>query len=242
MIDGGAGGPGEGTTSLREHWDRWHGVVYSGIAAGVMLLAVWLLVYAAMGGLDPRPNFVTYPLRPASEVPVFLAGAMVGTHANCAKLPDHHAVPGDDLVAIRRRLQSQLGFPVGGMRPGDGWVFKGAALCKVGHHPAAHLLSARGPQAVSIFSLPARATYQASSGSSYQSELNGCVMSGVVEGNGLYCVVASGLGSAKDCPTIHQVNDFRDALLASLSDGFCTPDSDPAPAPAATPTVHPVSH
>lgn len=200
------------TRSWRERWERWHSVVYAGIAACVMLFGVTFLVMSYLGYFDRRPSYASQPV--AGSVSTELANAMVARHTACGKLHDHHLIPGDDVPALKKTLEAQLGYPVAIVMPGNGWVFKGAGRCDVGKTPTAHLLFARGTQEVSVFSLPADAVRPVSTGTRfYQSECNGCPLASAVHGAAIYAAVGS---STDGSLTLYDVITLRDQFVASL--------------------------
>jgi len=98
----------------------------------------------------------------SSAVPRSITDPLIQSHERCRRVPTHNAFPNlshDNFNAVRAQLERRLGFPVlaGPIEQPlgrDGWRFRGAAVCRVGDVDAAHLLFVRGPQAISLFSLP----------------------------------------------------------------------------------------
>src|SRR5215207_9945509 len=187
------------------------------IAAGVAFLGVMLAAYQVKEYLLPQSDNGGGGYA-ATELPSSFAIEMVRTHENCAKLPDHHLVAGDDLVKLKEALAKAVNVPVSAMNL-SGWQFKGAGTCKVGEIVSAHLLYANAQgQEVSIFELPADAVYGAPHGAKYSQTVEGHAVSGLRHGSGLYCVV----GSAGATPmTMAQVEELRDLVSAQLPEVGC---------------------
>jgi hypothetical protein len=135
----------------------------------------------------PGSSSPPFAIQPAS-FPVSFSAAIVSTHDNCAKLGDHHFVPGNDPTALKDQLSKAEGIVVSAIHPGDGWQFKGAGLCTVEQTKAAHLLFVRGPESISIFSLPAPPSCHESA---YSEVVSKHPVIGFTSQGALYCVVGS---------------------------------------------------
>lgn len=178
--------------------------LYGLAAAALLLLAIGLAVSQYLGWFSGGQG------NAADEgLPVAVIDAMTAAHEACAKLPDHHLLEiprGDDMDAIRTAIREELGRPVLVAELGDGWVFKGAGVCKVGRYKAAHLLFARGQQRVSLFSLPA-VSYRVKGDGNYELVASGHPIAGFAAPRGLYCLVGSDPTSALTTAELAQVRD-----------------------------------
>jgi hypothetical protein len=147
-------------------------------------------------------------------LPAGVAVAMVATHDECCRLPDHHLLPGvspNDLGAIARHIETDLKFPVLAMDPGNGWQFAGAGECPVGPYKSAHLLFRRGGDTMSMFSLPA-ADFHVETASALTANSDGHLLAGFSEAGGLYCLVQAG---PADTISPGQIEQLRDHLERS---------------------------
>jgi hypothetical protein len=157
------------------------------VAAAIALLAIAFMFW------ELRSEFIT--TSPPSHYarttfPDSFAVAMVAAHENCAKLPDHHLIPGKDPASVKAPLAAAAGMTVAATDLGDGWQFEGAGLCNVGGVKAAHLLFARGKDTISMISMPAPASLASFNGT-YTEVVQDHPMSGVVSGGAVYCLIAS---------------------------------------------------
>ena len=156
--------------------------------AAVTFIAVGFAVLQIVTFFDwPGSSSSPFAIQPAS-FPVSFATAIVSTHDHCAKLADHHFVPGDDPGALKDQLSKAEGIAVSAIHPGDGWQFKGAGLCTVEQTKAAHLLFVRGPESLSIFSLPAPSSCHESA---YSEVVSKHPVIGFTSEGVLYCVIGS---------------------------------------------------
>jgi hypothetical protein len=185
------------------------------VAACVALVAVGVMFYQVKTNFFPS-NSTAKIVKP--ELPQTFAMEMIETHTNCAKLPDHHLVAGDDFAKLRETLAAQVKVPVAALEL-KGWTFKGAGVCQVGSISAAHLMycNAHG-QTVSVFSLPADAVYAAPEGMMYSMMTDGHPLSGFKQGKGLYCVVGP---AGPDSISLTEVDHLRDMLHAVLPPVSC---------------------
>lgn len=195
-------------------WERWQSLVYSGLAACVVLAGIGVLVLGYMGHFDQRNSYSVAPT--GSIVSTELANAMVAQHEQCRKGPEHPPVSRDDLQNLQQALQTQLGFPVVALVPNGGWTLRGAGPCALQETPAAHFLFQRGKQEVSVFALPAGVVRQVHGGKSvYQKECGGCPVAAAVHGPALYAAVGS---SADGSLMLSEVAAIRDQFIARLPD------------------------
>jgi hypothetical protein len=185
-------------TSLRP--SIWHQPwIRYGFAAAAMVV----VGFALASRLDNRPFSgpqIGAPVTFASTLSQPVAQGLVDSHDRCSTYPNHDAYPElspGNYEAIRRRLQDQLGFPViaGPIEEAldrGGWRFRGAAVCKVGDVPAAHLVFVRNGQAISVFSLPRSCCKTSVAESQACEDANPDHPSALfVWSNGVHCVVGS---------------------------------------------------
>lgn len=81
---------------------------------------------------------------------------LVKTHDQCS-ISDHDMrdLPKKDVKAIAKAMGRKLHDRIlAANLVEDGWQLRGAAICKVGNRPAAHILYTRGGQTMSVFSVP----------------------------------------------------------------------------------------
>ena len=156
-------------------------------AAAVLLVLGWL-------GYRVHEEF--YPPRPIAgpgtrqSIPASLVLDLVRAHDDCAKLPDHHKIPGDDPEKLRERLTAEAGVTASAVSLGADWKFRGAGICKVGQKQAAHLQFVRADEYISIFSMTA--TDECGYGAdAYSDVLEKHPVAGFRHRDALYCVVAS---------------------------------------------------
>ena len=133
--------------------------------------------------------FVTHAPPPPAKFEDSFATSIVRAHQNCAKLNDHHIVPGEDFDALRMQLSTSIGIKIFAAALGDGFAFKGAGMCKVGEVNAVHMFFTRGDEQVSIFSMPMEQV--SCHPATYAQTVGDQVLAGFTEGNGLYVVVES---------------------------------------------------
>jgi hypothetical protein len=216
------------TTPSPAFWrHRAFGWATTAAAAAALLIGIAL---AASERFHPAPATIASAVAagtgddaaaPPATFPTDLAGALVRTHDGCLRVHsnDHHlfkAAPKDGVRAIAQGMSARLHHPVIAAAPvGDGWEFRGAAICPVGNVKSAHLIYARDDAAVSIFSLPA--SIVVSSCPDHQNcdaAVDGHPMAGFVENGGFFCVVATpGHASLADA---RQVKTLRDQLHGQL--------------------------
>jgi hypothetical protein len=162
-------------------------------------------------------------------IPNSIVLEMVRTHDSCAKLADHHKLPGDNPDALREKLTAGSGVAASTVSFGGDWKFKGAGICQVGDKQAAHLLFARADELVSVFSMAATAEcgYGADP---YKEVIEKHPVAGFRHGEALYCVVAS---AAKREMAMEEFAPLLQKLQASLASGCTSHDVMVAAASAA---------
>ena len=160
------------------------------IAACAVLALGWMF-YQIRETVSPSSPWASAPAGGAvTAVPASLVLDMTKTHDACAKLPDHHKIPGNDPAKLHDTLTAGASVSASTMSLGADWNFKGAGLCDVGDKKAAHLLFVRADEYVSIFSMsaPEECGY---GGDSYKDIYEKHVVTGFRKDTALYCVVGS---------------------------------------------------
>jgi hypothetical protein len=198
--------------------------------AALVLLAVGYAgveISAYVGEFFPRQFAAPTP----SKFKASFASSLVATHDNCARMTDHHLMPGDDFASLKARLSREEGVNVFAAALNGGWQFRGAGLCKVGQTKAAHLLYARGFETASVFTLPSDDSVCSMSSVYAQTEANHAIAA-VSRGGALYVVVITNAGSS-DVP----VKDAETVLdtIEGACPGSCVVPSDNTNAPATGP-------
>ena len=176
-----------GRTRPHSRWAELRSPRTLAIAAAALLAVgfavVQIITFFGWPGTAPR-----YAAPPPATFPASFAAAIIKTHDNCAKLPDHHFVKGDNPVALKDELSRAGGVSASAIDPGDGWQFKGAGMCRIDDAKAAHLLFVRGPESISIFSLPMPPSCH---DSAYSEAVSKHSIVGFTSQGALYCVVGS---------------------------------------------------
>lgn len=130
-----------------------------------------------------------------SLIPVALQNNLVSTHERCVHRANHHGLdhPGSNDVTIADAMRARLSHAVLVARPRQpGWLFHGAAICRVGATPCGHLVFSRGDSAISIFSLPASADPAIHDSIDAHAVANGHPMVAFARDGALFCLVGSG--------------------------------------------------
>jgi hypothetical protein len=197
-------------------------------AAACVLLALGFMAYEIREQVFPRSPYAGGGSG-VTAVPASLVLDLTRTHDNCAKLPDHHKIPGDDPAALRDKLTAGAGVTASTISIGGEWKFKGAGLCQVGEKQAAHLLFVRADEYVSIFSMaaPEECGY---GGDSYKDIYEKHPVAGFRRGEALYCVVGS---SANREMTKDELDPVLQKMQASVASGCMSHDTMLATATAA---------
>jgi len=200
-------------------------------AAAVLLIALGFMFYQIREAFPPSPFAGMNP--GVTAVPASLVQALTNTHDSCAKLPDHHKIPGDNPEALHEKLTASSGVVASTISLGGDWKFKGAGVCQVGDKQAAHLLFVRAEEYISIFSMPApdECGY---GGDSYRDYYDKHPVAGFRHGDALYCVVGS-RATGGDMPR-EAIDPALQKMQASVASGCTSHDAivaAAAPAPAA---------
>lgn len=155
----------------------------------------------------------------ASALPLQLQTELVATHEHCCQSSNHHHLDaaGADDAQIAQAMRARLSRAVLVARPqGDGWTFRGAAICHVGPVASGHLVFVCGDKALSIFSLPLSADPSARPGESLSADLNGHPIVAFVKDDALFCLVGSGpSGSITTQQLLHLRDRVENDVLAS---------------------------
>jgi len=201
-------------------------------AAACVLLAMGWMFYQLRETFFPPSPYAGAPGGGAvTAVPASLVLDMTKTHDTCAKLPDHHKIPGDDPAALHDKLTAGASVSASTISLGGDWKFKGAGLCDVGDKKAAHLLFVRADEYVSIFSMsaPEECGY---GGDSYKDIYEKHLVTGFRQANALYCVVGSADKRELDK---NELDPVLEKVKASIASGSLAHDTIAA---AATAAVH----
>jgi hypothetical protein len=195
------------------------------IAAAIALIAVGVAAVQIRTNLFPPSNS---QVARTVQIPRVVTASMFATHDACAKLADHHLIPGEDLEQLKQKMSSDLGFAVAIAQPGDGWRFRGAGECLICGKRSAHLLFSRNDQFLSLFSIPNSdgMTIQVGSCNS-QGDAQHSV-SGFSSGQALYAVVASG---ASGLPSSAELQKLGEMMRSSLPPHTCRMQCEPAGSP-----------
>ena len=197
-------------------------VINSGVwrltaAAACVLLALGYVAYQVRMQFFPPspyqayPDGATHPVIPASIVLDVLR-----RHDACAKLADHHLIPGDKPELLKETLTQSAGVTASAISLDAGWQFRGAGVCDVGASKAAHLLFVRGDDSVSIFSMPATAECGGGAPGCYRDTVEKHPVAGFQRGSALYCIVGSDPNGEF---TATELNTIVDKVQASVAMG-----------------------
>jgi hypothetical protein len=160
------------------------------VVAALVLIAVGFMVFQIwdeFGGGAARPVYAG-----TTTLTDSFAASLVRAHDNCAKLPDHHLVPGTDPAAMKKQLTQTEGVNVAAVDLAPAWQFKGAGICTVdGATKAAHLLYARGRDMISVFSMPAVSGCGRGGMEAYQKIVQNHRIAGIFANGAVYCIVGS---------------------------------------------------
>jgi hypothetical protein len=132
---------------------------------------------------------------PRVAFPVSVSAEMIAAHDNCAKLPDHHLVTGNDPATVLAKIaQGTVPPSVPALTSPPNWQFKGGGLCTVGDSKAAHLLFANGRETVSVFALGAPNNCSRGNSALFREVVNGHAVEAFVYGGSVYGVVGTATG------------------------------------------------
>ena len=224
--------PTRGRTGLRR--DFWR---TAAIAAAVLLVLGWL-GYRVREEFFPPRQIAENAANRLTAIPASLVLDLVRAHDDCAKLADHHKIPGDDPEKLREKLTAAAGINASTISLGADWKFRGAGVCQVGAKPAAHLQFVRADEFVSIFSMTA--TDECGYGTdAYNDIVEKHPVAGFRHGDALYCVVAS--AGARSL-TKDAIEPVLQKVQGSLASGCLTHDDMMETAAAAAGSSHSAAH
>lgn len=117
--------------------------------------------------------------------------AAIFRHDGCCKAPDHHQIVKASFGEIGKYLRQELQHPIlAADMTQDGWTFSGAAICPVNGVLSAHLLFRKGPETLSVFSLPASAVPSLGDNQTYEaSTVDGHSVVARAQDGAIYCLV-----------------------------------------------------
>jgi hypothetical protein len=203
-------------------------VINSGVwrltgAAACVLLAVGYVAYQVRMQFFPPSPYQAFRERANQPViPASIVLDVLRRHDACAKLPDHHLIPGDKPELLKETLTQSAGVTASATSLDAGWQFRGAGVCDVGATKAAHLLFARGDDTVSIFSMPATAECGGGWPGCYRDTVEKHPVAGFHRGGALYCIVGS---DPKGEFTATELNSIVEKVQASVAMGCMSRDT-----------------
>jgi len=206
-------------------WNPLAGVA----AAAVVLIAVGIAAHLFFGKGNVSSNPVAPPPPTAvaeAPIPPENAAQLIATHDGCCArhLPNHHLIPStdDDMTKIADFMRRQLKVPVLAVNL-EGWNFDGAGPCPVGGHETCHLLYQRGPDTLSLFTVPLR-NLQIRSDGNYASTFNGHVLAAFVRNGACYCLVGAGPGNSMTLADVKSIrNDLEAHFAPPVASGKASP-------------------
>ncbi|MEA2736552.1 MAG: hypothetical protein QOE14_3003 [Humisphaera sp.] len=189
-------------------------------AACVFLVLGWVALQIRNEFFPPSP-YGNGDGGAMTAIPASVVLDVVKTHDACAKLPDHHLIPGNDPEALHDKLTAGAGVTASSVNLGGEWQFKGAGVCQVGDKRAAHLLFVRREEYVSIFSMlaPEGCGYSADS---YKDTVDQHPIAGFRHSDALYCVVGS---ASQGEFTRAELDTVLQKVQASVAAGCMTQDT-----------------
>jgi hypothetical protein len=207
------------------------------IAAAVLLVLGWL-GYRVREEFFPPRQIAGNAANRLTAIPASLVLDLVRAHDDCAKLADHHKIPGDDPEKLREKLTAAAGINASTISLGADWKFRGAGVCQVGAKQAAHLQFVRADEFVSIFSMTA--TDDCGYGTdAYNDIVEKHPVAGFRHGDALYCVVAS---AGERSLTKDAIEPVLQKVQGSLAIGCLTHDDMMETAAAAADSSHSAAH
>jgi hypothetical protein len=115
-----------------------------------------------------------------------------------------------DLNALQKQWHVELRYrPLVTTIDTGGWKLVDARISEFERIRSAHLLFTRGQQALSLFSIPGRATYWPEDGSRYEMTIDNHRIAGFVKGSSMYCIVSK---AGEGEPTMKQLVEIVDHL------------------------------
>ena len=233
---GGDGNVSSAPVTLRKRrFDRdfWR---TAAVAAAVLLVLGWL-GYRVREELFPPRQIAGNAANRLTAIPASIVLDVVRAHDTCAKLADHHKIPGDDPERLREKLTAGAGINASTISLGADWKFRGAGVCQVGTKQAAHLQFVRADEYISVFSMTA--TDECGYGSdAYSDIVEKHPVAGFRHGDALYCVVAS---AGERSLTKDAIEPVLQKVQGSLARGCLTPEQMIETA-AATDSAHAAAH
>jgi hypothetical protein len=185
----------ESEASGRNAWLTFRGqkMGLMAIAAALVLLVVGYAVFRGMngsGGNDRDKQVAMKLFKP-------FAVAMAAGHDNAST--EFATTSNPDANALAQQLQSQVDVKPVVSLPGDsGWRLRGAKVATLNNVSTAQAVFSKGDSKISVFSLPAKATYTTQDGAKYELMENRHPIAGFVRKSAMYCVVGDAGASLDD--------------------------------------------
>lgn len=179
-------------------------------------LAVTALILLAVG-VRPLLHPAAPPTSFAPVLPASLQADLIQRHDHCCKAKNHQRLPVriTDDAAIASAMRNRLSHAVLMDRP-SGWTFRGASICPVGSTPSGHLVFVKGPDALSIFSLPASCDPGIHNGNQCEMTTNGHLIVAFAKDDALFCLVGSGPQGTITLDELSKMSDqMKPAVLAA---------------------------
>jgi hypothetical protein len=191
----------EESTHRSRNWKPW--LIGPLAAAALILLAigVWTRLYQA----SPPPTQL-------AALPASLQADLIQRHDHCCKVKNHQGLPVriDNDSAIASAMRHRLSHAVLMDRPSEpGWTFRGASICPVGSIPSGHLVFVKGPDALSVFSLPASCDPCLQNGNQCEMTTDGHLIVAFAKDGALFCLVGSG---PQGTISMDELNKMRDKM------------------------------
>jgi hypothetical protein len=133
----------------------------------------------------------------------------------------------EDIGTIGNRLSAELGKPVAAVSLGNGWTVKGGNIATVGKFKAAQILFQRGPDTISMLSIPITEGYTSPDGTRYDEKDGDHLIAGVVQRQVVYCLVGlpkSGSLSSSELKKLREL--MANHLQQTLPPSSCAPADD----------------
>lgn len=176
-------------------------------------------------------NLWTNSQAPRVYLPAEVAAMIMQTHDRCCLVNDHHFVPrqfAKDMPDTGRWLSSKAHVPVVAVDMDQGWNYCGAGACRVNGITSGHLLFKRGPDDLSIFSLPAAQFGLPAKNEDFAIDTyKNHTYAAFVKNGALYCVMARDPSGQFGPP---QVEAVRQSLMRDFpNNAFAANGSAPPP-------------
>jgi hypothetical protein len=188
--------------------------LYKLAAAAMLAVGVASLSYQAYRVKHPYRSHVLV----VEHLPANVVQMLTTDHDQLAAHPD---VPSDlprDAAQLTDALKSKLPYPPLTAPIGNGFSLVNATFGPVGSSQGSHLLYQRGPQKVSVYTLPASAAPSCSADAIINGGMPTHPVAGFTHGGAFYAVVGS---SSNGSITAGDVQSIRDTLRGTVPGAAC---------------------